>query len=89
MEKLLQHGASVSAANRFGQNVLHRLFAVDGKLPLDFYAVTQLLLDVGIHREINWFVRLITLLTTMNGKIMDMMMMITMFDSIQLLGSLF
>jgi len=53
VEKLLQHGASVSATNRFGQNVLHRLFAVDGKLPPDFYAVTQLLLDVGIHREIN------------------------------------
>ena len=85
MEKLLQHGASVSAANRFGQNVLHRLFAVDGKLPLDFYAVTQLLLDVGIHREINWFLRLMTMMTTM----MDMMMMITMYDSVKLLGSLF
>ena len=53
VEKLLQHGADISEVTRMGQNVLHRLFAVDGKLNHEFYAITQLLLDVGIHREIN------------------------------------
>lgn len=53
VEKLLYHGANIRACDRLGQNILHKLFAVDGRLNSEFYLVTQFLLNAGFHRDIN------------------------------------